>query len=189
MKNTKTDNRSKFTQGIIKNALIKLMSGQPLNKVTVSQLCAAASVNRGTFYNHFYDIYDVYDSIESDLKNEVVEKLSRTKAYDYKNPFFREIMFMLYRNIDLVRIILLNKNDSSFLNQIISYVLDKYIKELPELYGGTPEKIAQICSYIVNGSLGIISDWVMGGLKQPLDEIAAFVENLNKLIINTLPKK
>ena len=49
------DRRTKYTKKIIKDTLIKLLSEKEIKKVTVSEICAIADVNRATFYRYYLD--------------------------------------------------------------------------------------------------------------------------------------
>ena len=186
MKNKKNDHRSKYTQMIVKEALLKLLAEKPLNKIAVSELCLFAEVNRGTFYNHFYDVFDVYESIENDLYNEVKAKLENIKSDDLNKPFFKEIMLLIYKNADLVRLIINDRNNSDILKRIIGFVRNKFIEEWSKAFKGhTVLFFDKVFSYVTNGSIGIISDWVYSEMREPLDEIAATIAELNELIMNT----
>ena len=189
MKKEKNDHRSKYTQMIIKEALLKLLSGKPLNKIGVSELCLAAEVNRGTFYNHFYDVYDVYESIENDFYDELKAKLENIKSYDINRPFFKEIMLLIYKNADLVRLIVNHKNNSDVLKRIIEFVRNKFIEEWSESFKGhTMYFFNNVFSYITNGSIGIITDWIYSDMHDSLDAIAVIIAELNELVINTYLK-
>ncbi len=41
-----------------------LLKGRPFAKITVSELCEEAGVNRGTFYNHYSTIDQIADAVE-----------------------------------------------------------------------------------------------------------------------------
>jgi len=185
MKNNKTDHRSRYTQRVIKEALLKLLADKPLNKIGVSELCFFAEVNRGTFYNHFYDVYDVYESIENDFYDEIKAKLDHVKSYDLDRPFFKEIMLLIYKNADLVRLIINNKNNSDILKRIIEFVRGKFIEERSQtVKGHTAVFWDRVFSYVTNGSIGIISDWIYSDFRESLDEISAIITELNELIMN-----
>ena len=185
MKNKKNDHRSRYTQMIVKEALLKLLAEKPLNKIGVSELCLFAKVNRGTFYNHFYDVFDVYESIESGLYDEVKSKLENIKSYDLDKPFFKEIMLLIYKNADLIRLIINDRNNSDILKRIIEFVRNKFIEEWSEAFKWhTAAFLSKIFSYLINGSIGVISDWIYSDMREPLDEIAATIAELNELIMN-----
>ena len=42
-----------------------LLKGRPFAKITVSELCEEAGVNRGTFYNHYSTIDQIAEAVES----------------------------------------------------------------------------------------------------------------------------
>jgi len=189
MKQKKTDHRSRYTQMIIKEALLKLLAEKLLNKIGVSELCLAAEVNRGTFYNHFYDVFDVYENIENDFFDEIKAKLENIRSYDIDRPFFKEIMLLVYKNADLARLIVNNKNNSDVLKRIIEFVRNKFIEEWFETFKGhSLSFFNNVFSYITNGSIGIITDWIYSDMRDSLDEIAVMIAELNEIIINTYLK-
>lgn len=62
-RDTSTDLRVVRTRRAIESALVSLMVKTPLDEVTVKQICSAALVNKGTFYRHYRDKYDVAECI------------------------------------------------------------------------------------------------------------------------------
>ena len=48
-----SDRRIRYTKQAIKDSLFELMQETPVEKITVKQLCAAADINRATFYAHY----------------------------------------------------------------------------------------------------------------------------------------
>ena len=43
------------------NALLTLLQEKPLEDIAVKDICEIATVHRTTFYNHFYDVYDLVE--------------------------------------------------------------------------------------------------------------------------------
>ena len=66
------DRRQIKTQAQIKQVFIHLLAQQPLDKITVAQLSATADINRGTFYHHYRDIYDLHDQIVAGLIRDMI---------------------------------------------------------------------------------------------------------------------
>ena len=50
------DRRIKKTHILLKKTLTELIEEKELRKITVSEFCERANINRGTFYLHFLDI-------------------------------------------------------------------------------------------------------------------------------------
>ncbi len=60
-----TDRRTKYTRKAIRDALMELLKTKPYSKISVTEICRLAEINRGTFYIHYYDADDVLDDILS----------------------------------------------------------------------------------------------------------------------------
>lgn len=66
-KTRKTDRRTRYTRQTIKDILLEELKHKPYGKITVTQICQKAEMNRGTFYLHYYDIDDVLNEIFDDF--------------------------------------------------------------------------------------------------------------------------
>ena len=55
----KEDHRTRLTKMMILNAMTGLLKEKPIQNITVKELCERAEINRGTFYLHYHDIYDL----------------------------------------------------------------------------------------------------------------------------------
>ena len=64
---TPSDLRVVKTRMLIREALLELMSERVLSKITISELCARAEINRKTFYRHYRTVGDVIAEIENDI--------------------------------------------------------------------------------------------------------------------------
>ena len=65
------DRRTKYTKKIIKDTFIDLSSEKDINKVTVSEICKIADINRATFYRYYLDVYDLLDKMEEEFVDAV----------------------------------------------------------------------------------------------------------------------
>ncbi|MCY9806151.1 TetR/AcrR family transcriptional regulator [Lentilactobacillus senioris] len=75
MVGTKNNRRTQYTIDTIQRALIELLNNAPIEKITVTQICELADVNRGTFYRYFLDPYDCLEKIETKFMAVVEEKM------------------------------------------------------------------------------------------------------------------
>lgn len=60
-----------MTKRLIQDALVELLREKPLGKVSVSELCARADVNRTTFYKHYATQHDVLREIGERIVAEI----------------------------------------------------------------------------------------------------------------------
>ena len=63
----KLDRRVRRTREQLKRALTQLLLEKPVREITVRELTDRADVNRGTFYAHYTDLYDMLEQMENEL--------------------------------------------------------------------------------------------------------------------------
>lgn len=66
MKTRKTDRRTIYTLGLIKEAFLRLTAKEPYSKMTVAQLCRTAEITRSTFYIHYNNLTEVLNAVLDD---------------------------------------------------------------------------------------------------------------------------
>ena len=66
-KQRKEDRRTRYTRQTIKDTLLKLLETKSFPKITVTEICRLAEINRGTFYLHYYDTDDVLNDILTEM--------------------------------------------------------------------------------------------------------------------------
>ena len=66
-KQRKTDRRTLYTRQLIKDVFLEELSKKSYSKLSVSEICKIAEINRGTFYLHYLDLDDVLDDIFTDF--------------------------------------------------------------------------------------------------------------------------
>ena len=52
---------------LIKYAFTQLLAEKELGKITVTDVVEKAGISRGTFYAHYFDIYDLYSSLQTSI--------------------------------------------------------------------------------------------------------------------------
>ena len=67
--------RTAQTRARIKRALIELIGEKGFDALTVSDITRKAQINRGTFYLHFVDKYDMLEKLEDELIASLEEAL------------------------------------------------------------------------------------------------------------------
>ena len=57
------DSRVKRTKKLIRKGLVELSQTKRINKITVKELTDHIEINRGTFYLHYKDVFDLVESL------------------------------------------------------------------------------------------------------------------------------
>ena len=101
---TKTDRRIKRTRYLLVHALTSLMLKKSIKDITVKELCESVDINRGTFYLHYKDIYDMLEQTEQGLLEQfeqVFKNYHPDHTPDFPYPLFVEIFQIIDQNSNL----------------------------------------------------------------------------------------
>ena len=79
-KTQKEDRRTRYTRQVIKEAFLTLLEEKEYPKITVTEICRLAEINRGTFYLHYYDTADVLDDLLSEILKETTSVIDMSSA-------------------------------------------------------------------------------------------------------------
>lgn len=79
----KTDRRIKRTRYLLVHALTSLMLKKSIKDITVKELCESVDINRGTFYLHYKDIYDMLEQTEQELLEQFEAGLQKLSPGSY----------------------------------------------------------------------------------------------------------
>ena len=69
--NTPNNKRKKESMERIEKVFIELLQTKALDKISVSDICKHAGLNRTTFYANYTDIYGLADTLRDKLENEM----------------------------------------------------------------------------------------------------------------------
>ena len=72
----KEDRRIRRTKRLLRQALAEIMNEKDFKDITVKEITDRADLNRGTFYFHYTDTYDLRNQIEDELVEERKETIA-----------------------------------------------------------------------------------------------------------------
>lgn len=72
--------RIRLSKAMLKNALMGLLKEKPIEKITVYELCAAAQINRTTFYKYYGSQYELLTDAENDYFRKLENVLSENAS-------------------------------------------------------------------------------------------------------------
>jgi len=85
-----TDLRVIKTRESIDNAMMDLLKTKTVTDITVTELARRGRISKGTFYLHYCDIFDLYDSlVQRYLQNYFNDNDLFTMFFDKPEQFFR----------------------------------------------------------------------------------------------------
>lgn len=123
MKPTGNDHRTRVTRMLIRKAFTELLRQKPIQDISIRELCAAAGINRGTFYLHYKDIYDLRDQIEEEMMADFQKALSPLleTAQDVSPVKITTGIFQCLKdNADLCTVTLGDYGDKAFAYRLVN---------------------------------------------------------------------
>ncbi|WP_307891737.1 TetR/AcrR family transcriptional regulator [Bacillus swezeyi] len=182
-----TDRRINRTKRMIRDALSGLMEEKTFEEITVTDISQKADINRGTFYLHYQDKYDLLEQSESeiikDIRNISKQSLQSVKILngsiiDKPLPFVVNIFEYFKENAVFMKAILGPKGTGSFPIKFKS-VLSENLKRIKKTIRAdtlVPEEY--LISYIVGAHVSVLQRWLASGMKETPHEMALILSKM-----------
>ncbi|MBR1598969.1 MAG: TetR/AcrR family transcriptional regulator C-terminal domain-containing protein [Lachnospiraceae bacterium] len=101
--NIKNNKRKRQSMEKITKAFIDMLQTQELHKISVTDICMRAGLNRTTFYANYMDIYDLADKVLDSLRDEVEKLYSEEITQSFSIDGYEKILNHIYENQILYR--------------------------------------------------------------------------------------
>lgn len=160
-------------------ALRELLKHDPIEKITVDQICREAAVHRSTFYRYFQDKYD--------LLNYAFDKIWLEKIDE--DDIVDSIILLIFKEKDIFRNISINNNNNLLYWIMVEMVTEKIlvasqndrlhnIKWIEEtVLHATDPKLA--ANMIAGAFLTLLFEWVDSNYQMDPKELSDFVRHLH----------
>ena len=176
------DRRVRKTRRQLRECLITLLKEKKVQDITVRELTDMADLNRGTFYLHYKDVFDLLEKTEAELQEDFNQLVCKHDAVDLKqrpSVIFNEIYSLVYDNADLIEILLGENGDLNFVNRLKQLIREKCLKDWLEVFrSGNAAAFDAFFSFIVSGCIGLVQYWLQTGLKETPEQMAKLTEHI-----------
>lgn len=172
-----TDRRIRKTRAALKHSLTVLMKEKSVKDISVKELTSLADVNRGTFYLHYKDVFDLLEQSEDDLLQELHETVNAfppTLLNEKPNRLFEEIYALCLENADLVRILIGENGDIKFLNKLKKLMHDRLDEWSNMLRTQHPQaqNFDSYFAFLVGGCISLLQYWFQNGMHETPTQLA-----------------
>lgn len=192
MQDMNTDLRVVRTKESIREALIDLIEEKGFDAITVKDITTRAKINRGTFYAHYQDKYDLLTKCEEEFMREMADMIiknfpdiiSDIEANDpITVPFTLVISIFEYldQNRRFMKGMLGPKGDLSFQTKLKKFIWktlfesnkNPLIKQenflVPAEY---------LISYVASAHIGVIQQWLNSDREESPQEMARILSTM-----------
>jgi AcrR family transcriptional regulator len=178
----KQDRRVRKTKQILRESLITLMKEKSISEITVREISELADINRGTFYLHYQDIYDMVTKVQDEIFDEFNSIVNARSPEEIKNEtvlILEDIYSYLADNEALCSVLLSSNGDIAFLERLRSAVREKCIYDFDTVFNKNKSQYFEcFASFIVAGSIGLIQEWFNTGMKESPHEMARITNDI-----------
>lgn len=192
MRETNKDLRVIRTKESIRDALVELMEEKGFDAITVKDITTKAKINRGTFYAHYEDKYDLMTKLEEKMMLDMSRIVTQNFPIIIKElganspigePFSKAALLFEYiqENSGFMKAVLSPKGDLLFQTKLKDFIWHT-------LFGNHPNALVQkgnllvppqyLASYVASANIGVIQQWLNSGMKESPQEMASILSTI-----------
>jgi len=183
------------TKQAIKKALIQQIEEAGFERVTVKNLALAANINRGTFYLHYKDKFEVMEDLQQELLKELeryvknvqpVEAFHTVKTGQLYQPFV-EVFRCIKRHAKVFRVFLGEQGSPAFINKMKKVFSNHILNSLSLIQEEIldPEFRQFLQAFLSSAIIGVIQEWLDSGNEDiSVEEMATIHFRLMRFIGN-----
>lgn len=173
-----TDARVRYTKMVIKNSFIELLKKKPINKVTVKEICELSEINRATFYKYYCDAYNLLEKMEQEFLDELFQNICPPVQHDFKDTLTL-IMVSIKANAEVYQTIVSENGDRHFPNHIFTLCYNNLAVHIEKRFPNfSPAQQKWVYYFIAQGCSGILDQWIISGMVEPIEEVVNFADKL-----------
>ena len=193
MRSFYNDERVIKTKKLIKTALSELIQEKGFDHVSITDLTHRANINRGTFYLHYQDKYDLLEKFENEVLDDIntnAENFIKSikdidfLGEDFSNeikPFINKIFTYIKENYIIMKVILGPKSDMRFQNKIKKALNILLTEKGWDNYFDSQNTFVSknyFISYLVSAHIGVIRQWIDSGMNESAENMAEMISKM-----------
>lgn len=178
-----SNRRVKYTKQAIAQSLLSLLQEKPLERISITELCERADINRSSFYKHYLDIYDLMEKLEDEQYQKIYDATLKdihisSDMGSTPSRLRKQALLTIKENPSFFQIFLTDRNNR-FLKRLLqstySFMNNEYIplsdREAINPTGLSDFEKESVILYILHGSISVVRCWLENGCKESVDEI------------------
>jgi len=165
------DRRIQKTRQAIMNTFVDLLAEKGFDKITINDIAERANINRGTFYLHYVDKFDLLDKCIETYVEPLRQHCSNTTDTSTDAIALQSIFEYLEKNFTIYKLLLSNEGAGFFRNRLYATIA----QALTEVSALKPENNAfsdgVTIHFLTSGFIGVLEWWVNNSMPCNVQEI------------------
>lgn len=178
------DRRTRRSKRLLKQGLAELMQEKPFHSITVRDITDRMDLNRGTFYLHYADTYELLQKLEedslADVQSMIDEHTPEVNAGTLR-PVFEPILDYIAENKAICRALFVNNSTSNFMDKVHRLIYENGVALLHACYDLVPnDRMDYLLSFLTYGLIGLIKRWFDTDMAMSKGEVVQIADELVK---------
>lgn len=176
----KENQRIAITKRLLKESLLGLLEEKALEKISVTELCREAGINRATFYRHYEIPRDVLIDLEKDLYYHLRRSVSLPQSPADVRRSIEQLCGFVEQHTELLRIIIRCNSDRDFValfNELYAEIWSEF-SGVDILKNLNQEDIKLLSLYSTGGCYFLLQHWLLGNIHMSAKEMADYLYGL-----------
>lgn len=168
------DARVRYTRMIIEQSFLELLKQKPVSKITVTELCELAQINRATFYKHYLDVPDLMEQLENQLFDEI-RSVFGAEEVELK-PFLLKMLHYTSKEREKYMALGGENGDPNLMTKTFLVCYESAYPIMQQNMPGMKESERQMLYHFLSqGAGGVLTWWIRDGMQQSPEFIAQFI--------------
>ena len=178
------EEKNRKTKQLIQTSFLQILENKPFEAITIGDIAKTAHINRGTFYLHYLDKFDLLDQIEQQLFREIGKEIDELQSkYSSTHTFEKEqeqlaatLFSTLKMHAPLLKIFLSNHGRAGFHLRFRDAFSEKVrinLEKNESINERLKVPMEYFLSFITSAFLGLIEQWVQNDLDKTPEEMTA----------------
>lgn len=173
------DRRKNKTLESIEQAFFKNLEKKPAAKITVTDICREANINRSTFYDYFEDMPDYINFIENKVVKRCLEIASLYKFNKNTTAMLDEWFLAIKENKNLFGF-MFQENRISCWKRYVEVLKKKTIPVWLENSDLNESEVNLVLDYMFGGAYQVIKTWLDSGCEMDMSDLKSTFDNVVK---------
>ena len=178
------DARVRYTRKVIEDTFMGLLAQKPVTRITVTEVCQGAQINRATFYKHYLDVPDLLEQIENRLLEELKAVVGEMPGGELTMEMLRDKMTGMLQYIKngagTYMILAGDGADPTLPMKTFQLINSMYYPLLAQRFPQKSEAYREMLyNYLTLGCGGALMVWIRHGMRESCEEMAEFLLELS----------
>lgn len=169
----------------INQAIINLLKEKSFANITIGNICNTAQVGRSTFYNHFYDKYDVIEQMNEKWKKIIEQRMDqRFRLKDIQN-FLNEFLAD-FNDPELITLLKIKDTHFNLIQDLKAIMKKSFLKNNVSRAAIKNLNISEefASNFFVSIAFSLINESINNNNQEQITNAISYINKLQKELFN-----